>query len=309
MRDTAMPTAGFVGLGAMGSQITGRLLATGHQVYGTDRTASKGVELVERGLRWCGTPREVTAAADVTFSMVTDDAAVEAVTSGPDGILAGLAPGKVYVDMSTIGPDTSRQVAERVRALGAEMLDAPVSGSVPAAGEGALAIMVGGDEEAFRAVEPLLQTLGRTVTHVGPNGQGLLLKLAINLSLGAQLLAFSEGVLLAERGGIDRKLAVDVMTESAIGSPALRARAPFILDLPDHAWFDVHLLRKDLRLTLEAGRDLGVPLPATATTAGLLAWAGELGYEHRDIAALYEVLARTAKSDVTVSNVEAGDQS
>jgi 3-hydroxyisobutyrate dehydrogenase-like beta-hydroxyacid dehydrogenase len=305
MKEMAMSTVGFVGLGAMGSQITGRLLETGHEVYGTDRTPSTGSALVERGLRWCGTPREVAAAADVTFSMVSDDAAVEAVASGPDGILAGLAPGKTYVDMSTIGPRTSSRLAERVRALGAVMLDAPVSGSVPAAGQGALAIMVGGDEEAFRAVEPLLQTLGRTVTHVGPNGQGLLLKLAINLSLGAQLLAFSEGVLLAERGGIDRKLAVEVMTQSAVGSPALQARAPFVLDLPDTAWFDVHLLRKDLRLTLDAGRDLGVPLPATTTTADLLAWAGELGYEHRDIAALYEVLAQTARSDVTVTNVRA----
>jgi 3-hydroxyisobutyrate dehydrogenase-like beta-hydroxyacid dehydrogenase len=163
--------------------------------------------------------------------------------------------------------------------------------------------MVGGEETAFRAVEPLLRAFGRTVAHVGANGQALLLKLAINLSLGAQILAFSEGVLLAERGGIDRKLAVEVMTESAIGSPALKARAPFVLDLPDEAWFDVYLMSKDLRLALEAGRELGVPLPATATTADLLAWAGELGYEHRDIAALFEVLAQTAKSDVSVSNV------
>jgi 3-hydroxyisobutyrate dehydrogenase-like beta-hydroxyacid dehydrogenase len=303
-----MSTVGFVGLGAMGSQIAGRLLATGHQVYGTDRTEARGTELVRRGLVWRGTPREVATAADVTVSMVTDDAAVEAVASGPDGILAGLAPGKIYVDMSTIGPGTSRQLAQRVRALGAEMLDAPVSGSVPAAGEGGLAIMVGGDAKSFSAVEPLLRDLGRTVTHVGANGQGLLLKLAINLGLGAQLLAFSEGVLLAERGGIDRKLAVAVMIDSAIGSPALRARAPFVLDLPDDAWFDVYLMSKDLRLALEAGRDLAVPLPSTATTADLLAWAGELGYGHRDIAALFEVLAQTAKSAVTVSNVKAGDQ-
>jgi 3-hydroxyisobutyrate dehydrogenase-like beta-hydroxyacid dehydrogenase len=302
-----MSTVGFVGLGAMGSRIAGRLLASGHQVYGTDRTASKGTALVERGLAWCGTPREVSAAADVTFSMVSDDAAVEAITSGPDGILAGLAPGKIYVDMSTIGPETSRQVAARVRVLGAEMLDAPVSGSVPAAEDGTLTIMVGGEEETFRAVEPLLRALGRTVTHVGTNGQALLLKLAINASLGAQMLAFSEGVLLAERGGIDRKLAVDVMTDSAIGSPMLRARAPFVLDLPDDAWFDVRLMRKDLGLALEAARALAVPVPAAATTAELLTWAGELGYGRRDIAALFEVLAQTAKSDVTVSNVRAGD--
>jgi 3-hydroxyisobutyrate dehydrogenase-like beta-hydroxyacid dehydrogenase len=303
-----MSSLGFIGLGAMGSRMAGRLLAAGYQVHGTDRARSDtAAALTARGLVWHETPREVAAAAQVTFSSVTNDAAVEAITSGPDGILAGLTPGKVYVDMSTIGPETSRQVAERVRALGADMLDAPVSGSVPAAAEGALAVMVGGQEDTFRAVEPLLRTLGRTVTYIGANGQGLLLKLAINLNLGAQLLAFSEGLLLAERGGIDPKLAVDVMTGSAIGSPALHARGPLVLDLPDEPWFDVSMMHKDLRLALEAGRDLAVPLPAAATTAELLTWAGELGYGHRDIAALFEVLARTAKSDVTVSNVRAGD--
>ena len=302
-----MSTVGFVGLGAMGSRIAGRLLASGHTVYGTDRTAAKGTELVRGGLRWCGTPREVAAAADVTFSMVSDDAAVEAVTSGPDGILAGLAPGKVYVDMSTISPDASRRVAERVRAVGADMVDAPVSGSVPAAADGTLAIMVGGREDTYHAVEPLLRVLGRTVTLVGANGQALLLKLAINLNLGAQILAFSEGLLLAERGGLDPKLAVEVMTGSAIGSPAVQARGPLLLDLPDEAWFDVYLMHKDLRLALDAGHDLGVPLPAGATTEAVLTWAAELGYEHEDIAALFPVLARTAESHVTVHNVRSGD--
>jgi 3-hydroxyisobutyrate dehydrogenase-like beta-hydroxyacid dehydrogenase len=297
-----MTTVGFIGLGAMGSRMAGRLLAAGHQVHGTDRTKSeRAAALVQRGLVWSGTPREVAAAAQVTFSSVSDDAAVEAITTGPDGILAGLAPGKVYVDMSTIGPKTSRQVAERVRARGAVMLDAPVSGSVPAAEDGTLVIMVGGEEEAFRAVEPLLRALGRAVTHVGTNGQALLLKLAINAGLGAQMLAFSEGVLLAERGGIDRKLAVDVMTDSSIGSPMLKARGPFVLDLPDDAWFDVRLMRKDIGLALEAARDLAVPVPTAVTTAYLLTWARALGYGHRDIAALFEVLARTAKADVSVS--------
>jgi 3-hydroxyisobutyrate dehydrogenase-like beta-hydroxyacid dehydrogenase len=308
VKETEMSSVGFIGLGAMGSHMAGRLLAAGHTVHGTSRSRSDVAAALERrGLLWSGTPREVAAAAQVTFSSVTDDDAVEAITSGPDGILAGLTPGKVYADMSTIAPETSRRVADQVRAVGADMVDAPVSGSVPAAEAGTLAIMVGGREGTFRTVEPLLRTLGTTVTHVGANGQGLLLKLAINLNLGAQLLAFSEGLLLAERGGIDPELAVEVMTGSAIGSPALHARGPLVLDLPDEAWFDVYMLHKDLRLALEAGRHLAAPLPSAATTAELLTWAEELGYGRRDIAALHEVLSRTAKTEVTVSNVEAGD--
>ncbi|MCW2875197.1 NAD(P)-dependent oxidoreductase [Actinacidiphila oryziradicis] len=287
-----MTTIGFVGLGAMGGRMAGRLVAAGHEVYGTNRTASKAAGLIERGMRWRDTPREVAEAASVVFSMVADDTALEAITTGPDGILAGLGPSKIYVDMSTVSPRTSQELAERVRSRGARMLDAPVSGSVPAAEDGSLAIMVGGPQDAFRTVEPLLRQLGRTVTHVGDNGQGLVLKLAINISLGVQTLAFSEGLLLAERGGIDPKLAADVMTGSAIGSPALKARVPLMLDLPEEAWFDVELMQKDIRLALQAGHALGVPLPATATTDEILTVAREQGYGGRDLAALFQVLAR-----------------
>jgi 3-hydroxyisobutyrate dehydrogenase-like beta-hydroxyacid dehydrogenase len=287
-----MTTIGFVGLGAMGGRMAGRLVAAGHEVYGTNRTASKAAGLIERGMRWRDTPREVAEAASVVFSMVADDTALDAITTGPDGILAGLGPSKIYVDMSTVSPQTSQELAERVRSRGARMLDAPVSGSVPAAEDGSLAIMVGGPQDAFRTVEPLLRQLGRTVTHVGDNGQGLVLKLAINISLGVQTLAFSEGLLLAERGGIDPKLAADVMTGSAIGSPALKARVPLMLDLPEEAWFDVELMQKDIRLALQAGHALGVPLPATATTDEILTVAREQGYGGRDLAALFQVLAR-----------------
>ncbi len=288
-----MTKIGFIGLGAMGSRIAGRLLDA-HEVYGTNRSTAKASDLVTRGMAWRATPRETAEAAEVIFSMVTDDAALEAVTSGPDGILAGLRPGQVYVDMSTVSPQASRELARHVRALGASMLDAPVSGTVTAAEDGTLTIMVGGPEEAFRAVEPLLRRLGRTVTYVGGNGQALLLKLAVNISLAAQMLAFSEGMLLAERGGINPKLAAQVITESAIGSPMLRARAPLVLDLPDQACFDVELMHKDIRLVLETARALGVPAPSAAVADGMLAQAEELGYARRDIAAFFEVLAQTA---------------
>jgi 3-hydroxyisobutyrate dehydrogenase-like beta-hydroxyacid dehydrogenase len=289
-----MGTIGFIGLGAMGSQMAGRLLDSGHTVYGTNRTRPKAQELIDRGLQWRGTPREVAEAADVTFSMVTDDSALNAVTSGPDGVLAGLAEHKVYVDMSTVSPHASTELAERVRATGAQMVDAPVSGSIPQAQAGTLAIMAGGTTQAFATVEPLLRVLGQTVTHVGTNGQGLLLKLAINISLAAQTLAFSEGLLLAGRGGIDPQLAAEVMSTSSIGSPMLKARVPLMLDLPQHAWFDVAMMHKDIRLARQTADELEIALPSAKVLDETLTTADELGYAHRDLAALYEVLETAA---------------
>jgi 3-hydroxyisobutyrate dehydrogenase-like beta-hydroxyacid dehydrogenase len=297
MEQGDMTTIGFVGLGAMGIRIAGRLLASGYQVYGTNRTEAKAEPLLEQGLIWRGTPREVAEAAEVVFSMVTDDAALEAVASGPDGIVAGLGPGTVYVDMSTVSPEASRKLADRIRARGGEMLDAPVSGSVPQAEAGSLTIMVGGDAAAFARVEPILSDLG-TPTRIGENGQGLLVKLAINISLGVQMLAFSEGLLLAERGGVDRDIAVEEMTASAIGSPMLKARAPLVRDLPDEAWFDVRLMQKDLVLALDTARRLQVPLPSTAVADELLTVARARGYGERDIAALFAVLGELAGQEL-----------
>jgi 3-hydroxyisobutyrate dehydrogenase-like beta-hydroxyacid dehydrogenase len=289
----SMTTLGFVGLGSMGAPLARRLLP-GNRVYGTNRTPAKAATLIHEGLIWRDTPREVAASAEIVFSMVTDDAALEAVTDGPDGILAGLRPGSLFIEMSTVSPRASRALAERVRASRAAMLDAPVSGSVPAAENGTLAIMVGGPEEAFTRAEPLLHRLGAHVTHVGDNGQGLLLKLAINISLAAQMLAFSEGLLLAERGGIDPALAARAMVGSAIGSPMLQARAPLALDLPAQAWFDVRLMHKDIRLALDAARESAVPLPAGTAADGALSLAEDMGYGDRDIAGLFQVLSRAA---------------
>jgi 3-hydroxyisobutyrate dehydrogenase-like beta-hydroxyacid dehydrogenase len=288
-----MSTVGFIGLGAMGSRIAGRLLDAGHELYGTNRTRAKAQPLIERGLQWGESPREVAAAADVVFSMVTDDAALDAITSGPAGILAGLEDGQVYVDMSTVSPRASRELAARVHSLGAQMLDAPVSGSTPQAESGTLAIMVGGSDEAFATAAPLLREFGHAVTRVGTNGQGLLLKLAVNISLAVQTLAFSEGLLLAERGGIDPQLAAEVMSTSSIGSPMLKARVPLLLDLPEQAWFDVALMEKDIRLARDAADELAIPLPSAAVADAMLSRAGELGYAHRDLAALHEVLAES----------------
>jgi 3-hydroxyisobutyrate dehydrogenase-like beta-hydroxyacid dehydrogenase len=288
-----MTSVGFIGLGAMGSRLARRLL-DGNRLVATNRTPDKATDLINLGTVWRDTPREVATEADVIFSMVTDDAALAAITDGPDGLLAGLSSGKLYVDMSTVSPRASRELAERVTAHGASMLDAPVSGSVPAADDGTLTIMVGGPRDAFLAAEPLLQRLGQSITHVGGNGQALVLKLAVNISLGAQMLAFSEGLLLAERGGIDPSVAARVMNGSPIGSPMLRARTPLVLDLPEQAWFDVALLHKDLRLVVETAAELDVPIPTATATERELALAEQFGYAHRDIAALYQVLAMSS---------------
>jgi 3-hydroxyisobutyrate dehydrogenase-like beta-hydroxyacid dehydrogenase len=285
---------GFVGLGNMGGNMAARFLAAGYPVYGEERSHDHAQRLIDDGLQWRDTPREVAEAADIVFTSVPDDDVLESVASGPDGILAGLAAGQIWVDMSTVSPRASRSLAERVRAQGAAMLDAPVSGSVPQVQTGTLTIMVGGDEQAYARVEPVLRELG-TPTRIGENGQGLVLKLAINVSLAVQMLAFAEGLLLADRSGIDRRLAIDVMTQSPIGSPMLKARAELLLDLPDEAWFNIGLMQKDVALALAAARELRVPLPSAAAADQLLTVARALGYEQRDLAALFEVLAHVAE--------------
>lgn len=289
-----MATVGFVGLGVMGGGIARRLLAAGHTVHGYNRTREKARPLEELGLVLRGTPREAAEAADVVFSMVTNVPALRSVAEGPDGILAGLAPGKVWVDMTTAAPAVSRELAERARATGADMVDAPVSGSVSTLEEGRLSIMVGGAEETVERIRPLLLDIGPTVNRVGENGQALLLKIAINLSLHVQMVAFCEGLLLAEKDGIDRETAVEVMLSSVIASPMLKYRGPFVLELPDEAWFDVNMMQKDMLLALEAGRELDVPMPTTAVANELLTAARGMGLEHEDFAVVYQVLAEMA---------------
>src|SRR6266567_1760950 len=287
---TTTAKVGFVGLGHMGGNMAARFLAAGYTVYGESRDRGEADDLVHQGLEWRDTPREVAEAADVLITSVPNDDVLESVASGSDGILAGLTESKIWIDMSTVSPRASREVAKRVQGQGAAMLDAPVLGSVPQVQTGTLTIMVGGDERAYTKVEPILRELG-TPTHIGENGQGLVLKLAINISLAVQMLAFAEGLLLAERAGIDPKLAVEVMTKSPIGSPMLKARADLVLDLPDEAWFDVGLMQKDVALALDTGRELRVPLPSAAAADAVLTIARTSGYERRDIAALHEVLA------------------
>ena len=287
-----MAKLGFVGLGVMGSEMVLRLLSKGHAVTGYNRTGSKAERLVQKGMKWGDSPRAVAAAADVVFSMVTNSAALEAIVEGPEGILAGLTPGKFYVDISTVSPEYSRVVAAKVRAKGCDMVDAPVSGSVITLQEGKLSVMVGGSRETFEKLKPILLEIGPKVTLVGDNGLALVMKIATNLSLAVQMLAFSEGVLLAEKSGISREIAVEVLVNSAIASPMIKYRGPFVLRLPDEAWFNVNMMQKDMLLALELGRKLDVPMPSTAVTNEFLTAARGMGLVKEDFAVVYDVLAQ-----------------
>jgi 3-hydroxyisobutyrate dehydrogenase-like beta-hydroxyacid dehydrogenase len=287
-----MANLGFVGLGLMGSEIVLRFLEKGHTVTGYNRTRAKAERLIARGMKWAGSPRAVAAAADVTFSMVTNSAALSAIVDGSDGILAGLGAGKILVDMSTVSPACSREIAAKVRERKSDMVDAPVSGSVITLQQGKLSLMVGGKTETFEYVKPLLLDIGPKVTHVGDNGLALVMKIAINLSLAVQMLAFSEGILLAEKSGIAREVAVDVLIHSAIASPMIQYRGPFVLQMPKEAWFNVNMMQKDMLLALELGRQLDVPLPTTAVSNEFLTAARGMGMVEKDFAVMFDVLAQ-----------------
>lgn len=287
-----MANLGFIGLGVMGGRMVKRLLDAGHSVTGYNRTRSKAQWLLEAGMTWGNTPRAVAESADIILSMVTNTEALHSIAEGPDGLLAGLSGGKIYVDMSTVSPAFSRELAKEVAIKGASMLDAPVSGSVVTLEEGRLSVMVGGDAETFEKAKPILQDIGPKATHVGANGLAVTMKIATNLSLAVQMLAFSEGVLLAEKSGIKREIAVEVLVNSVIASPMVKYRGPFVLGMPDEAWFDCYMMQKDMNLALELGRELNIPLPTTAVTNEFLSAARGMGLEKQDFAIMFDVLAQ-----------------
>jgi 3-hydroxyisobutyrate dehydrogenase-like beta-hydroxyacid dehydrogenase len=289
-----MARIGYIGLGAMGSRVAKRLLDAGHDVIGYNRTRSKAEWLIAAGMRWGESPRAVAEFADVIFSMVTSTSALEAVTGGPTGILAGLGPGKVYCDMSTVSPAKSRAIAHQVSDVGARMLDVPVSGSVITLEQGKLTLMVGGEQEVFERVKPILLSIGPKVIHVGENGQAVLMKIAVNLNLQVQFTGFCEGLFLAEKGGIPRETAMEVLLSSVIASPSLIYRAPFILNMPDEAWFNVNMMQKDMLLALEQARELDVPLPTVALTNEFLTAARTMGLADYDFAVVFRVLEKMA---------------
>jgi 3-hydroxyisobutyrate dehydrogenase-like beta-hydroxyacid dehydrogenase len=286
----------FVGLGAMGSRLARRLLDAGYAVTGYNRTAARAKPLVDAGLRLAPTAREAAAAADVVFTMVTDDDALQAVIGGDDGVLAGLRAGATLVEMSTVSPGLTREIGERVTARGAAMLDAPVSGSTVSVEQGVASVQVGGDAEVLERVRPYLAAMGPSgVTHVGPLGVAKAMKVATNLGLAVQILAFCEAVCLAEKAGIPRATAVEALMRSVIASPVVKYRGPYVIgQMAPHVAFPVPMIQKDLQLALDLAHALGVPLPTTALTQEWLSKARAMGPGEHDFAVVFDVLASVA---------------
>ncbi|HUM18328.1 MAG TPA: NAD(P)-dependent oxidoreductase [Candidatus Nitrosotalea sp.] len=283
---------GFVGLGAMGGRMARRLIDAGYTVHGYNRTASKAADLVRAGMRLAASPREVAERAGVVFTMVTDDAALEAVTRGPQGLLAGLSAGAILVEMSTVSPAVIHRLVDDVAGRGAALLDAPVSGSPATLESGQLSFMVGGDPAVLDRARPFLLAIGPTITHVGPAGLAKSMKIAVNQGLAIQMLSFAEAVVLAEKAGIDRERAVEVLLKSVVASPMVKYRGPFVLGMPAEAWFDVDMIQKDLRLALDMARATGVTLPSVSLTHELLTAAKGLGLARYDFAVIFDVIAR-----------------
>ena len=285
---------GFVGLGAMGSLIVPRLMAAGHTVTGWNRSRDKAGDLIAAGMRWADTPRAAAQGADIVFSIVTDAKAVRACALGPDGIVSGLTKGGIYVDMSTIEPDESRAVAAEFAKAGAIMLDGPLSGSPVTVKAGQASVMIGGDEAAFERAKPVLLAIGPKVTRIGGNGLACQMKIAVNLLLMVEVIAFGEAVALAEKGGVTRESAVDAILKSVAAAPVLGYRGPFILDgkMPDVPLADVTLQQKDMMLALNLGRRLGSPVPLAAAANEMMNACRGLGIDGNDFVVAHQVYRR-----------------
>jgi 3-hydroxyisobutyrate dehydrogenase-like beta-hydroxyacid dehydrogenase len=285
---------GFIGLGAMGQGIVPRLIAAGHTVTGWNRTRARAEPLLERGMCWAENPRETASRSEVVFSIVTDAAAVRWVALGEQGILAGLAPHGIYLDMSTISPDASRAVSSEFAKAGRTMLDAPISGSPVTLAQGKASIMVGGDRTAFERVKPVLLDIGAKASYIGESGLAVQMKLAINLVLMVEVIAFGEGIALAEKGGVARDVAVDAMLNSVAASPVLGYRGPFILEgnMPKAPLADVTLQQKDMTLVLELARKSGAATPLAAAANEMMNACRGLGLDHHDFVIAHEVYRR-----------------
>ena len=258
------PAVGFIGVGLMGRPMAANLLKVGLDVTVWNRTRARAEELASHGARLAATPREAAAAADVLITIVSDPPALEAVLWGPDGALGSLRRGSTYVDCSTVAPALARRIAAAAAQLGAEFLDAPVTGGTWGAEKGELVFMVGGNQETLARIQPVLAAMGKKWFHLGPHGAGQTVKLAMNLILALQVDALAEALALVTAAGIEAERLVEVMQSSMARAAVLDVKAPMMLQKNYPPSFPLRLMHKDLGLALDLGNQLGVPLPATA---------------------------------------------
>lgn len=290
---------GIIGLGEMGGGMMKRLLLADAKPAGHNRTRSKAQPFIDQGMAFADSPHALVEMCDIVISIVTNNEALVAVASGPNGILAGLGPGKIWIEMSTVAPHIIQALGQRAAKTGGTLLDGAVLGSPLTIEQGKLLMMLAGDEATCEKVKPDLLKIGPTVRRVGEIGHAKVMKIALNLNMPVQILALSEGLLLAEKSGIPREVALEIMLGGVIASPMLAYRAPFILNMPEKAWFDVGMMQKDLNLALELSEEVNVPLPTTAVANQMLTSARAQGFAEYDFAVLFYALARTAGLNVS----------
>ncbi len=265
----AITRVGFIGLGIMGAPMAANLLKAGFAVTVWNRSPSRTQPLLEAGASGADSPAGVAAASEVTLSCVTNSGDVEEVALGPNGVIEGAKHGSVYIDCSTIAPEMARKVSAALAKRGVAMLDAPVSGGDIGAQAGTLAIMVGGESKTFERCRPVLDAVGKTIVHVGPNGAGQVVKLCNQIAGGLNLLAAAEAIALARRAGVDPNKMLEVVSAGAAGSWMLSNLAPRAVRGDYAPGFMVDLMQKDLRLVLDAANDSHTPLPGTALVSQL----------------------------------------
>jgi 3-hydroxyisobutyrate dehydrogenase-like beta-hydroxyacid dehydrogenase len=255
---------GFIGIGAMGLRIAGRLLKHGFHVNVFDRDAAKASALVNSGATVARSIAELASGADVVLSSLPNDDAVRSVYNGPQGVLGHIRRGSMIIEMSTVSPETSRELYRLGTALGVSVLDVPVSGSTPAAEQGLLTLLVGGDEESFNSAKTIFTAIGRQHFYLGPSGSGATMKLVVNTLLGVGMQAIAEAVALGEKAGLDRRRLLDVLSKTAVVAPAHLGKLTKALEHDYRPEFAVGLMNKDFRLILETALAVRAPMPAAA---------------------------------------------
>ena len=267
------PHIGFIGMGSMGSLMAMRLLQAGYPLSVYDRTKEKTQEAVQNGAKLADTPRDLALNSDFVLSSVTDNHALHELMYGQHGAVAGAKPGSVFVDLSTIAPDQSRQLAAAVKEQGAEMIDAAVSGSTPQAKAGELVIFVGGGQETYSKAKPILEHLGKSVFYMGQQGMGTAMKMVVNTLLGLGLQAIAEAVALGEKAGLEKNMLLDVLEQTAVIAPTHKAKLDNLKNGEYPTTFALALMRKDFSLIMREAAELSVPMPATAAAEQMYAAA------------------------------------